>query len=96
MQAPVVTPPTGGGASPAAATPTVMPAATPVVPGVAPVLPQGVQNPAALLAVQGGIGNGTRNNTPVQSRPAVVAPGVPVITPPSTGDAGLAERLVAH
>ena len=48
--------------------------------------------------ILGGIGNGTRNNTPVPARPAAVAPvavdpGL-VIRPPSTGDAGLLETLV--
>lgn len=89
-----------GVVSPAAPTPvaTVTPTSTPIPQVVLPVIPQQVQNPGAILAVQGGIGNGTRNNTPVPSRPAAVGPAsgigtspgaVPVLRPPSTGDAGL-------
>jgi predicted outer membrane repeat protein len=74
---------------------TPAPAPTPpITPAPPPPIPQMMQNPAAVLAVMGGIGNGTRNNTPVPARPAVVTstdPGaVPVLRPPSTGDAGLA------
>jgi hypothetical protein len=76
-------------------TATPVPTATSVpIPIAPPVIPQQVQNPAAILAVQGGIGNGTRNNTPVPARPQAVAPVIAdpglVIRPPSTGDGGLA------
>jgi len=64
---------------------------TPVPPAI---IPQVRQNPAALAAVQGIAGNGTRNNTPVPSvRPSAVDPAAvssaPQLRPPSTGDAGL-------
>ena len=85
---------------PSASTPTPNPVATstptPVV--IAPaVIPQVFQNPGAMAVVMGGIGNGTRNNTPVPPRPAVVDPAAvagvaPMLRPPSTGDAGLASH----
>lgn len=90
-----VNPATGTTPTAPAPAPTATPVATatPVVPAAPPVIPQVQQNPGAVLAVQGGIGNGTRNNTPVPSRPAAVAPAaggsMPVIMPPRTGDAGL-------
>jgi hypothetical protein len=60
-----------------------------VIPVVVPVIPQVFQQPV------GGIFNGSRNNTPTPVRPAaaVFAPSgpatMPVLRPPSTGDAGL-------
>jgi hypothetical protein len=83
---------------PAATAPTPAPQpttapATPVGPtAIIPmIIPQNVQNQNA-VAILGGIGNGTRNNTPVAARPVVVAPQIdqPVLRPPNTGDAGLA------
>ena len=68
-------------------------------------IPQVFQNPNAIQSVLGGIGNGTRNNTPVPGATApvnprsaalandqaTVAPAAPLILrPPNTGDAGLA------
>jgi len=75
-------------------TPTVTPTTVVVVPPAPVIIPQVFQNPAAIPAILGGIGNGTRNNTPVPARPAVVAPDQvaplqPVLRPPATGDAGL-------
>jgi hypothetical protein len=67
--------------------PTVTPTLVP--PAVLPVIPQVFQH------VPQGIFNGSRNNTPTPVRPAaaVVAPSgpatMPVLRPPSTGDAGL-------
>jgi len=92
----VIPPEGGGGTTPIATTPA--PTVTPVPPPAPVIVPQVFQNPGAVAIVQGGIGNGTRNNTPVPSRPAVVDPssavapatGPLVITPPRTGDAGLA------
>lgn len=86
-----------GVVSPAASTPTPVATSTPVVSAPAPiVIPQVFQNPGAVAAVMGGIGNGTRNSTPVPSRPVAVlssepAQVMPVLRPPSTGDAGLAQ-----
>jgi len=83
---------------PVVPTPSVNATATPiptVVPVIVapPVIPQVFQNPAL-----GGIFNGTRNNTPTPVRAAAVAPNaggpppaaMPVLRPPSTGNAGLA------
>src|SRR5205823_4419250 len=76
----------------------VAPTPTPVPPPVVLPIPQVFQNPAAPAAILGGIGNGTRNNTPVPQTAAAqgsaVAPnvaggGLPVLRPPSTGEAGL-------
>ena len=75
---------------------TVTPTATVVAPIAPAVIPQVFQNPNAVPAIVGGLGNGTRNNTPVPAPVAVapqVDPGVPVLRPPSTGDAGLAHRF---
>jgi hypothetical protein len=70
--------------------------ATPLTPARQPI-PQQVQNPAAVLAVQGVAGAGSRNATPVTGAAPASRPGVaPVITPPSTGEAGLAGTASAH
>jgi uncharacterized repeat protein (TIGR01451 family) len=74
----------------ATATP-VPPTATPIVVVPPAVIPQVFQH------VPTGIFNGTRNNTPTPVRPAVAAvvvdPAVmPVLRPPSTGEAGLADN----
>jgi hypothetical protein len=70
--------------------PTVTP--TQVPPAVVPVVPQVFQH------VPQGIFNGSRNNTPTPVRPVGTAgstgigtagPAMPVVRPPSTGDAGL-------
>jgi hypothetical protein len=91
-----------------AVVPTVLPTAMPtaiatamptvVAPVVPQVIPQVFQNPYAIPAIMGGIGDGTRNNTPIPARPVAVAPDQvaplqPVLRPPSTGDAGLERRL---
>ena len=85
-----------GTATPTPTTTVVAP--TVVAPIVPVIIPQVFQNPAAIPAILGGIGNGTRNNTPVPARPAAVvpdqvAPLQPTLRPPSTGDAGLVRGL---
>jgi uncharacterized repeat protein (TIGR01451 family) len=89
---------TGGGSSSPAPQATPTPTVTPPPPPPVFGIPQGVQNQGVIAALMGGIGNGTRNATPVPSRPAAVAPpsaatgpvvAMPSLRPPSTGDAGL-------
>jgi len=82
---------------------TTVVAPTAVVPPAPVIIPQVFQNPAAIPAIIGGIGNGTRNNTPTPVREVGTAgstgvglpPGgsLPALRPPSTGDAGLARGL---
>jgi hypothetical protein len=73
--------------TPVPSTPTPTPTLVPVV-VAPPVIPQVFQH------VPQGIFNGSRNNTPTPVRPVAAAPAapvtaMPVLRPPSTGDAGL-------
>jgi uncharacterized repeat protein (TIGR01451 family) len=89
---PTVTPVPNTPVPPTPVPPTLTPIVLPPV-----VIPQVIQNPAV-----GGIFNGTRNNTPTPVRPSAAAavavdPGaVPVLRPPSTGDAGLADNAASN
>jgi hypothetical protein len=85
---------------PAVVVPTPVPSATATAVAPTPIIPliipQNIQNQNA-IAILGGIGNGTRNNTPVPARPVIAAPQIdqPVLRPPNTGDAGLARVALA-
>jgi hypothetical protein len=80
-----------------------VPTAPTAVPTVAPLAPVQIGIPQVFQHVPQGIFNGTRNNTPVPARPVEVgtagstgvglpptgAAAIPLLRPPSTGDAGI-------